>query len=311
MSLGGGKYTPPPDNSVQVQREQQQYQDRRRQEEAEAAARQRAEQTTAFNTNRDSAIAGFRTRSTQRLRDMGLDPNAYSSLIENAIAGGNSATPNLDPNPAQYFSDSLLDTQIGRTQGDRRANFTRQATSAFGDNFERGLFGDDADDPFIDAVLGRQRGEAVRSLDLARQRGSLDERGYTAAMARLGEMESAGRATGNTLGGSVIQGYREQVRGIGDRAREAASGYTLGGDFNLGGYTNELNSRVGDLRGRLEGDVNTALSGQQFFDLGDILTRGGSAQGPVNPRTSMADVLAERERVRNTDRGVGGGGGVF
>lgn len=308
MSFGGGKYTPPPDNSVQLQRERQEYEDRRRSEEQARAEQERAEQTATFNANRDNAIAGFRSRSTQRLRDMGLDPDAYASLIENAIVNGRSAIPDRDPNPAQFFTDSLLDTQISRTQGDRRANFTRQAAGAFGDNFETGLFDDTADDPFINAVLGRQRGEATRALDLARQRGSLDQRGYDAAIARLDEMESAGRATGNTLGGGVIQGYREQLRGIGNRARDAAARYTLGGDFNLNSYTNELNSRVGDLRGRLEGDINTALDGQSFFDLGDILTRGGSAQGPVNPRTSMADVLAERERVRNTNRGVGWGG---
>ena len=308
MSMGGGKYTPPPDNSVQVQREQQAYEDRRRAEEQARAEAETARRTAEFNTNRDNAISGFRSRSEQRLRDMGLDPAGYSSLIESAIAGGRSATPNLDPNPAQFFTDNLLDTQIGRMQGDRRANYTRQATSAFADNFENGLFSDTADDPFIDAVLGRQRGEAVRALDLARQRGSLDQTGYDAATARLNEMERAGRSTANTLGGSVIQGYRQQVRDIGDRAREGASGYTLGGNFDLGGYTSELNNRVGDLRGRLEGDVNNALAGQNFFDLGDILTRGGSAQGPVNPRTSLTDILAERERVRNTDRGIGGSG---
>jgi hypothetical protein len=306
MSFGGG-YKPPPDNSVQLQREQFAREDTNRaaerQRQEEDAARRRGEFTTA----RDTAIGDYRDRSAQRLTERGLDPTQYNFLIENAIRSGRNALPDLDTNPSQYFTDALLDNAINRTQADRRASYTTQANRAFADNFERGLFQDTADDQFINAILGNQRGEAVRSLDMARSRGSLDQVGYDAAMARLGEMEQAGRSTANNLGSAVIQGYRNRTRDIGNRAREAAGNYELGGDFNLGGYTTELSDLTGTLRNSLEGDISSALAGQQFFDLGDILTRGGSAQGPTNP-ASLPGFIAERERVRNAERGVGGGG---
>lgn len=306
MSFGGG-YKPPPDNSLQLQREQFTREDANR-----AAERQRQEEETTrrrseFTTARNAAETSYRTRATQRLAERGLDPTQYNFLIDNAITSGRNATPDLANNPAQYFTDALLDNAVSRAESDRRANYTQQTNRAFVPNFERSLFQDTADDPFIDAILGNQRGEAVRSLDLARSRGSLDQVGYDAALARLGEMERAGRSTANNLGGAVIQGYRGRVRDIGNRAREAAGGYSLGSDFNLGGYQSELSDLTGNLRNSLEGDINAALAGQQFFDLGDILTRGGSAQGPVNP-ASLPAFMQERERVRNAERGVGGGG---
>lgn len=306
MSFGGG-YKPPPDNSVQVQREQFAREDTNRNAERERTEAEAARRRGEFTTARDTAISGYRDRARERLTSRGLDPTQYNYLIENAITSGRNATPDLDANPSQYFTDSLLDNAIGRAESDRRASYTGQTNRAFADNFERGLFQDTADDPIIDTILGNQRGEAVRSLDLARNRGNLDQTGYDAAMARLGEMEQAGRSTANNLGGAVIQGYRNRTRDIGNRAREAAGNYSLGSDFNLGGYTSELNALTGTLNNSLQGDVTSALAGQQFFDLGDILTRGGSAQGPTNP-ASLPGFMAERERVRNAERGVGGGG---
>lgn len=306
MSFGGG-YKPAPDNSVQLQREQFAREDANRTAERQTQADDAARRRSEFTTARDTAVNDYRGRAAGRLSARGLDPTQYNYLIENAIASGRNAMPDLAENPGQYFTDALLDSAIGRSESDRRASYTTQANRAFTPNFERGLFQDTADDPFIDAILGNQRSEAVRSLDLARSRGSLDQTGYDAAMTRLGEMEQAGRSTANNLGGAVIQGYRSRAGEVGNRAREAAGGYNLGGDFNLGGYQSELNSLVGSLNNNLQGDINSALAGQQFFDLGDILTRGGSAQGPVNPNTLPA-FMAERERVRNAERGVGGGG---
>lgn len=306
MSFGGG-YKAPPDNSMQLQREQYAREDANRNAEQTRTEADTTKRRGEFTTARDAAISGYRDRSAERLTARGFDPTQYNYLIENAITSGRNATPDLDTNPAQYFTDSLLDSAIGRAESDKRANYTGQANRAFTDNFERGLFQDTADDPIINAILGNQRGEAVRSLDLARNRGNLDQTGYDAALARLGEMEQAGRSTANNLGGAVIQGYRNRTRDIGNRAKEAAGNYSLGGDFNLGGYTSELNDLTGTLNNSLQGDITGALAGQQFFDLGDILTRGGNAQGPTNP-TSLPGLMAERERVRNAERGVGGGG---
>jgi hypothetical protein len=305
---GGGGYKPPPDNSLAVAQSQQEYADRSKQQEAQAAADKAARDSEAFATNTANASNDFRQRSSRRLNDMGLGGDQYNSLIEDAITGARSATPVNDPNPSQYYSDSLLDNSIARTQGDRRTNYNRLVSSTFAPNFENNSFSDNADDPFIEAVLGRQKGETIRALDMAKNRGNLDDQGYNSALSRVGEMEKAGRSTANTLGGSVIQGYRKQVRDIADTARNDASGYTLGGAFDVGNYKQQADQKVADLGGRLEGDVNNALSGQNFFDIGDILTRGSNAQGAVNPSLNLPAILAERERVWNANRGTGSTG---
>jgi hypothetical protein len=309
---GGGGYTPPPDNSLELERLQQQEREANRLREAQERSAREAAQRSAFNTSLSNAQNTFRTNATQRLTSLGLDPNQYGSLIDRALTGASTRVADLDPNPGQYFTDSLLDDTINREQTDRRINFGRQVASTFRSDEPFTRFNDSLDDPFIDSVLGRQRGEAVSALDNARRRGSLNDRGYEAAFARLGEMEAAGRSTANTLGGSVLQGYRDQLGEVADRARSSAGSYTLGGNFDVGTYRTRFDNLANDLSGRLEGDVSSALEGQNFFDLGDIITRGGAAQGAVNPRTELADVLAQRARTRTNERGVGASGsGVF
>jgi hypothetical protein len=214
----------------------------------------------------------------------------------------------LDPNPGQYFNDDLIDSTLNREQSARRDRNMRAIRQTFQPNAEVSLFADTMDDPFIESVITRQRGEAMTSLDNARRRGNLDDRGYEAALARLGEQERAARAEANTIGSTVLADYRNQLRGVADQAKEAAGGYMLGDNFDAGTYRNRWNSLTQDFNNRLEGDVLGRLSGETFFDLGDIITRGGVAQGAVNPRTGTLDAMAERDRVRNTDRGVGGQG---
>lgn len=303
---GGGK-KPPPDNSIQLQQMQEAERARNRQREEERAAAEAAARRSSFDNGLNNAISTARERAANRFTSLGLDPNQYSGLIEDAIKGTRSQIADLDPNPGQYFGDNFIDSAIARQTEADRARFGRQVDSFFTPGKESTIFTDNMDDPFIDAVLGRQRQEAVSALDSARRRGNLDTTGYTAAMRRLDEMGNAGRSTAQDLGKTVLDRYRSTIRGIGDEARSAIGSYDLGDSFDPSIYQNRFDTTVGDLTGRLEGDVSGALSGQNFFDIGDIISRGGAAQGAQNA-PAMLDAIAERNRVRNADRGVGGTG---
>lgn len=311
MSFGGG-YSAPADNSLELQREQQAYDDKLRAEELARQEAEEAEQRATYNTALDAAVSSATNRANRTLTSRGLDPNDYTDLISGAIADQRSLVPDLDTNPAGYFSNDFIDNVLNTEQSNRRNAYTNQVNTAFPVNADYGLFADTADDSYITDILNTQKQSALNSLDMAYKRGNLNSTGYDSALAALDEMYSSGLSQAQSLGSGVLSDYRTQLNDIADSARTAAGNYTLGGTWDLSPYTERYNTLNTDLQSRLGGDIGTALGSEDFFDLGDILTRGGNAQGATNPRTALADVLAERERVRNTDRGVSGtSAGVF
>jgi hypothetical protein len=157
-------------------------------------------------------------------------------------------------------------------------------------------------------VLNTQRTAAQQQLDRAKARGNLDTTGYSGALSRLDEMFKAGTATGQKLGGSVLQGYKERLRGIGDTARADAGRYELGGSFDPNVYHTQRDNTFKDITSNLEGDLRGALSGTNFFDIGDIITQGGIAQGATNPRLEQPAILAQRKEKQDAQRGLGGQG---
>ncbi len=303
MCGGGGGQTQE-DRSLEVEAMRQREREENRAREEARQAQERDERAGRFSRDFHQAVDGFRTNAQRRIANRGLDYNEFAGTIEDAIKGAAGRIPELDPNPGQFFGDSLIDNSLNEVQQGRRTQFTRQARNKFADDEPNSLFADSSDDNIINAILGRQRSEASSALEMARKRGNLDNQGFDAAMARLGEMEKAGRSTAQTLGGSVLSNYRTQLRNVRDDAIAGAGNYQLGDNFDLANFRNRFDNQANDFRGRLEGDVNAALTGQQFFDLGDIITRGGVAQGVTNPTIGLSDILAERERVRNANRGV-------
>jgi hypothetical protein len=311
MSRGGG-YTPPPDTSYDRQVQQQEYEAKQRAEQQARADAERAQQTADFNAAIEAALNNATQRATGTLQSRGLDPNQFSSVINQGLQTQRMLVPQRDPNPGQYFTDDLIDSILNREQGNRRINYTNQVSSMFtpGDSMTR--FADTADDSYITDILNTQRSAAQRSVDMARSRGNLNNTGYQAALTALDDMYKSGLSEAQSIGGGVLSGYRGQLDSVANDARTAANNYSLGTSFDPTTYKSRYDTLAGDLTGRLEGDLRSALGDQEFFDLGTIITRGGNTQGAVNPKMGLADAIAERERVRNANRGTGtGDAGTF
>jgi len=137
----------------------------------------------------------------------------------------------------------------------------------------------------------------------------LNDQGYNASINRLTGARDAGNAKLQDLGGTVISRDRQALTDVADKGRSAANAYTLGGTFDPNVYTNEASSTSADLHNRFEGDVRGAASGTDLFDLGDIIGFGAREQGAQNnPNNALAEVLAQRETARRSQRGVGGTG---
>lgn len=251
--------------------------------------------------SRNAARDAARGRLVRELEQRGESTTEYQPLVEQILGERYNAVPESVENAFPYFDgDELVNEVIGGKTTQRRREFTGQVNTALPSNIGQTRFSDTADDSFINEILGKQRTEAQLSIDRAKSRGNLDERGYQAAIGRIGELESAGRATAQTLAGSVIENYRTKADDIRQRATSAASSYELGGQaFDVNPYLGELSNLEQSYNTNLGGEVSNALAGQSFFDVGDILTRGGNIQGAVNPQTpaSVAALSASRRGV--------------
>ncbi|CAB4163759.1 hypothetical protein UFOVP810_54 [uncultured Caudovirales phage] len=283
-----------------------------REEQARAAQaeaeRVRLETEQRNAARRSEAIGAGRTRAMKALADRGVDPNRYAADIDERLAYNAALLPSNTEDFTAQFGDPFVDSVINTLQTRERGANTRALRDAFGTDFADRTFSTTADDPFVEAILGRQRTEAMNTLDRARARGQLDESGFTGATTRLGELEKAGRSTAQSLADAVIGNRRSDVNSMIQDAFGRAGSTELGQSFDPSSYINRVNQRVGEFQGNLEGDVTSALQGQQFFDIGDLITRGGEAQGVANPTPAFLDAQAARTQLRQTQRGAGQGG---
>lgn len=305
---GGGGYTAPADNTLELERMRQAEADRNREREDAKAAQLKAEQEAAFGTNLSNAEVSARNRAQRTLTQRGLDPNQYMNLIEGAIADQRIMVPQRDPNPAAYYTDDFINNVLMNEQAGKRSQYIRDVDKVYSPGFENNLISDTVDDPYIMDVLNTQKLAAQQQIDRAKARGNLDDTGYAGALSRLDELFKAGTATGQKLGGSVLQGYKEKLRGIGDTARADAGRYELGGTFDPNVYHTQRDNTFKDITTNLEGDLRGALSGTNFFDIGDIITQGGISQGATNPRLEQPAILAQRKEKQDAQRGLGGQG---
>lgn len=308
MCGGGGGYSAPADNSLELERMRQADAEKARIREEEKAAQLKTEQEAAFGTNLSNAETSARNRAQRTLTQRGLNPQDYMNLIEGAISDQRVMVPQRDPNPAQYYTDDFINNVLTNEQAGRRSQYIRDVDKVYSPGFENNLINDTVDDPYIKHVLDNQRLSAQQQIDRAKARGNLDDTGYSGAMTRLDDLYKAGSATGQKLGGSVLQGYREKLRGVGDTARADAGRYELGGSFNPDIYNKQRDDTYNNFTSNIEGDMLGALGGTNFFDIGDIITQGGIAQGATNPRLEQPAILAQRKDKQDAQRGLGGQG---
>jgi hypothetical protein len=77
-----------------------------------------------------------------------------------------------------------------------------------------------------------------------------------------------------------------------------------GRSFSIDPFVQQKQAFLAELPTRIEGAVRGALEGQSFFDIGDILTRGGRIQGAQNPRIARFPYNQRREDD-NVNTGLG------
>jgi hypothetical protein len=282
-----------------MMQQQQQAEQAKREEQArnDAAAEQSRQVAAQAEQKRVADIQASQQRvggaynsaldyGKNKLRAKGVDPdsdpygvmNLYRSSLDRARAGA----PEMVADPNSLFSTTLLDDAMNEARGTQRSNYGRQVKSTFGDDYGRSQFGDTMDDAILQSILDTQKGEANTNLDRALARGTINEIGRSSAGREVDNMTKMGLAKANTLGDTVLGGYRTQLDEAVGKSRGHATDWDFGDTFDIGKEKGGIESLKGSLSGRLEGDILNALSGQKFYDPDILLGKAGAASGITN-----------------------------
>jgi hypothetical protein len=297
--------------AIQAERERERVAEEREAREVEQVRReQAATQAAAQRAARQSAARERALGRAQQLvtnRGEAWNDN-WANTFNSRLADQDAMMLPDTEDFGSYYGDNFLNSVINEVRDTRRRELDRQLDARYGNGFVERTFDYTMDDAIRDAVLNAQRAEAAATAERARNRGQLNEAGYLAAIERINQLATAGRSQADALTNAVIDRYRGGLNDVIGQGRSRVASYDLGRAISLDDIFSSVDSAVERKRANLEGDVTNALAGQSFFDVGDYITMGGQAQGAANPTPAFLDAQAERQRIRQVRRGVGGQG---
>lgn len=282
---GGGGGGSAPDNSMNAPGTQEAINAAR--DAATAAEQAKTGARSTFNDQLAAAIAGAGGTGSNYFKARGLNPGDTGD-INQIIQSITRQVPDLDTNPAQYFSDDAFASGVDKLQTANRQGQTAKVNTMFAPGFENNLIPQSAADPILASILGDQQKTAQTTLDFNKARGLLNDAGYTAANTALGQQGSAGRATLAGIGNSVLGVDRSHLTDIRGQAGDAASSYNFGQpEPDFSSYYGRAQSTAASDLSNLEGSIRGAVGNTNLFDPATALQKGGIMQGPINLTTAV------------------------
>ena len=316
MCGGGGSAPQPVDPIKQAEADirvlQQQYEldQQRAAQDYERKQQQQAQERTQWGEDLGVSRANTRSSIDALFGQKGLDVSEYDDRIraelDRAQAGiGYGSQPQFGSDIGTNLLDNLRNEQI--------RGFQKGINEFAPEGFEQSAFASTADDAILQAILGEQFGTASDSILRARDRGTLNDQGFEYAMTNLDQQRKAAEARLQDTGGGILEGYRGELGGIVDNARTGAGGWDFGDTFDPNTYRTQLETRQGELGGRLEGDIRNAIGGEQFFNTSDLIQKGGVGQGAQNTGMggqsgSLLGAISKRKEDEGQERGLGTAG---
>jgi len=248
-------------------------------------------------------LSDGRRRLESKGIDPELDPYGIMGLYRSSLDKARTGLPEIVEDTSNLFSPSLLEDAISGVRTTQRNKVGAEVKNTFADDFGLQAFNDTADDPILQSILDSQKQEAVTALDRALARGGMNEAGRAIADRELENMTKMGLAKANSLGGTVLGGYRTQLDDAVGKVRSKANEWDFNSGFNLDKERGTIDSLKGSLSSRLEGDVLNALSGQSFFDTDVLLGKAGTGSG-INNGLPAASGAASNNGLIGSTTGV-------
>lgn len=311
--MGGGDTVQPTDPMREAQSQIAQLREQYRLEEEQAMRameRERAEAEAGrarFETDVTGARQATRGGIDQMFAQRGLDPMEHDARIRSALDVAQAGIPY---GGEARFSPDIGDNILGAIRNENIRGYQGSINQFAPEGFADQAFASTSDDAIIEAVLGEQFSESSDAIMRARDRGTLNDTGFTYANTNLENQRRAASARLQDIGGGILEGYRGQLGDIASNARTAAGGWDFGDTFDPNTFRTQLEGRQGELSGRLEGDIRNAIGGEQFFNTADLIQKGGVGQGVTNTGLgaqggSLLAAMQERKKDEQKQRGLG------
>lgn len=253
------------DNARKAQILQQQLQ-------SQQDARDSAAGDSAYDTGKNSAYGYFSNR--------GVDPSQFGSDIDAALASVKGSIPAGTTNPGAYYS-GVGESVYNDLQNALRTRSLAGIDAIAPSGFENTRIADTADDQIIEDILKGGRDSADQYVKNLLGRGVITNVGYNAAEGDLDAQTAKQRGLLQELGNNILSGGREKLLNIANQGRTAASGLTLGQNFDAGQYGSQIDKAFDDFMSGL-GDTFKAQAPTSIFDTSGLAVRAGAAQGAGN-----------------------------
>jgi hypothetical protein len=164
-------------------------------------------------------------------------------------------------------------------------------------------------DATINQVLNDQGSEVEQAFERGKTRGQLNDVGYQGAEKAFGTKKAAVQAKLQGTGYDLLDTYEGDLKDIRSQALDAASAYDLGETFNFDDYLHDANDVVSRATERLPGQLLGQIGDDPLFNISELLTKGGQAQGAQNLRNLDLVEALDRQKQRNAQgRGLGSQG---
>lgn len=256
-------------------------------------------------TSRDQALQNAIARSKLSVQSRGLDYGQYQGDIEGYLNNIFQTIPEGDANPTSYFDPSFTDEILNGKQAQARNTYTSQVNSAFGKN----PLDYHALDDTINSILGDADKSAQDVLNAGLKRGQFNEVGVAAGQGKLATAKEKARAKLGTAAEDVFNTYDSKFDDIYNRALNSASGYQLGGSFDMSPFQDEYGRLVDSAKTTATGKLYDAIGDAPLINLQDIRGAVGQGQGAVNlTDLDVLDATAKRKQASGVGRGLGSQG---
>ncbi len=281
----------------------------------EAAATQAAlDKRNQFN----SALSGAQTRARGQAQNYftsrGLSADPYNSAIEDMINQSTSTVPDLAPNPDTYFANNIGETILNNSLRSKIDAKTGQLSSVFTPDYATKWMPYSEATPIVNTELSNSFDPLTTQLDNAHKRGVLNDVGYSGATTRLNQDRNAAQSQISSIAQGIIDANRSNVNDYITGAKNDVANASIYNVDSLdpNSYFATAADRVNSLRGRLAGDVRSAVGDTTYSDLLTLLNAGGVVQGATNPTVAggalgnnLASGYVADQILNKKPRGIG------
>lgn len=294
----GGKS--PPDNSqmmMQMRMDENKRADaveeRRRQELVQKEAQQAAQREADKGASQQRVQAAYQSalqagRQKLQMKGVGADEGRGAdvmSMLTSALDSVRAGAPEIVQDASTLFGPQQFDNAYNDVRSQYKNQLGKQLDQFAGSGFEYERFADTSDDDILNSIVGSQYTDADETLQRALARGQINEAGYGYAGKELGRQQSAANSRAQDFGGGVLQGYRDQLSGLGTQFRDKINNTDLADNFNFDVKRGRIDDMYNNLSGRMEGDIYNAIGDYSFFNTDSLLGKAANRSGTMNNNT--------------------------